>query len=381
MSSYLFLPAPAHGHVNPTLAIAAELVARGNRVTYFLPDRFRPAVESTGAGLRDFAVEPLTPPDNAEGDVAATLGYVADRMLAFAEVAAEPLQKLFDELRPDVVLSEKMAFWATFLVLGRRANGVDFSPSYLLPAIGGAGALPGAIDGTRLTAVAARYGVAEPDPAALLGDTARSTIVFMHRDFHPPLDVDDSVHFVGPVATRPERDPGFPVDELHDAVFVSLGTAFNRRRAFFADCIEAFRGAPEQVVLNHGDGVDPVELPAAPANFVLAPHVPQLAVLRRSRVFVTHGGMNSTMEAIAAGVPMVVVPQMAEQAMTAERVARLGLGVRLDPVDVTPARLASAVRFVADDPGIRSNLRKARELAYQAGGGVRAADLLEEAAR
>ena len=66
-----------------------------------------------------------------------------------------------------------------------------------------------------------------------------------------------------------------------------------------------------------------------PDHFIIRQHVPQLDVLEKAKLFVSHGGMNSTMEAMNAGVPLVVVPQMHEQEVTAKRVDELGLGVHL----------------------------------------------------
>jgi MGT family glycosyltransferase len=65
------------------------------------------------------------------------------------------------------------------------------------------------------------------------------------------------------------------------------------------------------------------------------PFVPQLEMLQRASMFVTHGGMNSTMEALYYGVPMVVLSQMMEQEMTARRIEELGLGVALDQENLT----------------------------------------------
>ncbi|OLT22256.1 hypothetical protein BJF78_07590 [Pseudonocardia sp. CNS-139] len=62
MSRFLFLPAPAHGHVNPTLAVAAELTGRGHEVTYLLPAEFRGPVEAAGATLAEIPGFPGGPP-------------------------------------------------------------------------------------------------------------------------------------------------------------------------------------------------------------------------------------------------------------------------------------------------------------------------------
>jgi hypothetical protein len=117
------------------------------------------------------------------------------------------------------------------------------------------------------------------------------------------------------------------------------------------------------VVLSVGTRTDPSTLVRIPDNFLVRPHVPQLEVLEHTDVFVTHGGMNSVMEAIYYGVPMVVVPQQPEQAMTAARVAELGLGVALEPGQVTAGALRDAVTTISGDAGYRNRLAHTQQAA------------------
>jgi MGT family glycosyltransferase len=100
-------------------------------------------------------------------------------------------------------------------------------------------------------------------------------------------------------------------------------------------------------------------------------------VLRRADVFVSHAGMNSTMEALYHAVPLVTVPQMPEQEANARRVEELGLGCRLDPHELTPERLRALVDEVAADEEIRANLAAMHTAIRKAGGSVAAADAIE----
>lgn len=134
-----------------------------------------------------------------------------------------------------------------------------------------------------------------------------------------------------------------------------------------------------QVVLSVGTRTDLTTIVRIPDNFLVRPHVPQLEVLEHTGVFVTHGGMNSVMEAIYYGVPMVVVPQQPEQAMTAARVAELGLGVALEPGQVTASALRDAVTTVSGDAGgYRSRIAYMQQAARDAGGYLRAADAIQQ---
>jgi MGT family glycosyltransferase len=122
-------------------------------------------------------------------------------------------------------------------------------------------------------------------------------------------------------------------------VYVSLGTLFNADASFYRCCFEALGELDLQVILSVGSNVALASLGRAPVNFHVHSHVPQLDVLRRASVFVTHGGMNSVTESLWYAVPMVVIPQMSEQAMVGRRVEQLGAGVYLSKSEVTAETL------------------------------------------
>jgi MGT family glycosyltransferase len=140
-------------------------------------------------------------------------------------------------------------------------------------------------------------------------------------------------------------------------------------------CIDAFAGSPWHVVMVVGENV---ELPSLPANFEVAPQFPQLAVLQHARVMLCHTGMNSTMESLYYGVPLISVPQMPEQAVNGGRVQELGLGRRLEPESLTAAVLRAAVDEVAADPRIRSNVQRFSQALRSVNGAALGVAALEE---
>jgi MGT family glycosyltransferase len=159
-------------------------------------------------------------------------------------------------------------------------------------------------------------------------------------------------------------------------LYISLGTAFNNQVDFYQMCFDAFAQSGWQVVLSFGTHIDPAALKEPPTNFLIAPHVPQLEVLSRADLFISHGGMNSTMESLWFGVPLVVVPQMIEQEMNAHRVQELGLGLALDKETLTAEKLRAAVEQVAHDPSLYARVQAMQQEIRQAGGYQRAADAI-----
>ena len=87
--------------------------------------------------------------------------------------------------------------------------------------------------------------------------------------------------------------------------------------------------------------------------------------------------MNSTMEGLNAGVPLVAVPQMPEQEITARRVEELGLGKHLQPEDTTAASLREAVSQTDGDPHVLKRIQDMQKHIKQAGGAEKAADEIE----
>jgi MGT family glycosyltransferase len=125
-----------------------------------------------------------------------------------------------------------------------------------------------------------------------------------------------------------------------------------------------------------GTNIGEASLGATPANIVVKQWVPQLDVLRRASVFVSHGGMNSVSESLYYGVPLVVVPQMGEQEIVARQVERLGAGLCLAKEAMTPDRLRQAVHRVLGEGTFREKAALIRASFETAGGAERGADAI-----
>lgn len=142
-------------------------------------------------------------------------------------------------------------------------------------------------------------------------------------------------------------------------------------------CIEAFRDTKWQVIMSVGRTIDPESFKDVPENISIHQHVPQLEILKNAKLFISHGGMNSTMEALNAGVPLVVIPQMPEQEITARRVEELGLGKHLQPEETTVRSLQEAVSKVDDDSELLNRVKDMQKNIREAGGAEKAADEIE----
>lgn len=164
-------------------------------------------------------------------------------------------------------------------------------------------------------------------------------------------------------------------------VFCSLGTLQGARASIFEVVAAACARLGLPLTIAHGgklDGARQARLAGAPR---VEAFVPQRAVLRTASAVVTHGGLNTVLDALAAGVPLVVVPLAFEQGAIAARVARSGAGIVIPRRRLTAAALAEALAAILERPAYRERANALRDEIAAAGGVERAADLVERAMR
>lgn len=382
----LFVALAGHGHVNPTLPLVEEFVRRGHRVDYATAAEHSGAV--TGAGARWVALpslEPFRPPPEVGPEIiAAWLRHFFAALRATYPVLHE---RCITE-RPDVVCYDTTN-WPARIVAGKLgipavqcipnlASNETYSLDEQLTV--GLGADHPAM--VTLAADCARFSAehgVELDFASTMGATEALNLVFVPREFQPAGDsFDERFRFLGPLlGNREQAESWSPPDPEAPVLFISLGTIFTDHPEFYRTCIEAFGDGSWQVAMTVGE-VDTAALGPIPATVDIRPQFPQLAVLRHAAAFVSHAGMNSTMEALYYGVPLITFPQMPEQVANADRIQELGLGERLDAGTVTAETLRAAVTRVASNPGVHANLDRMRKAIRDSGGATRGADVIEE---
>jgi len=379
---------PAHGHTNPTLPVVAELVRRGAHVRYFTTPEFRAQIEGLGATFVDIA--PLLPPDAVRPD--SNLFRLADTLLRATESVVATWLPELRRNPPDVIVHDSLCPWGRTLarLLGVPSVG-SITTFVLSPAAAlSSPALLGEVAGMWVAGAAARqsfrrvaarlraqHGVSYRSPLSVLSQMGETNVVYTSPTLQPAADQRSGrFSFVGPSLSNTHRPLDFDLKDGVPLVYVSLGTLRNDAPMFYRACLRAFEHEPVQIVLSVGAAVEVAALGPVPPNVTVRRSVPQLAVLARTSVFVTHGGMNSVHEALAFGVPMLVVPQGSDQRLVGERVRAVGAGLLLSARRVTPNLLGERVRRLLSDSRYREASARVGAEALSLGGAARAAKVI-----
>jgi zeaxanthin glucosyltransferase len=386
MSSFLFVVPPLVGHINPTVGVATELLARGHRVAWVGHAELVRHLAGQDMTVFDCVAGPaesaIRPPE-LRGPAA--LEFLWSRFLVpLARAMAPGVRTAIDRYQPDALVVDQQALaggllaedlgvpWMTSATTSAELvdplAGMPKVAKWVLDLIADLrsrlGLLPSPVD-PRFSP----YGVLAFSTAELVGALPTST---------------GTVHFVGPsLAIRPSVSD-FPwswLDPTVPTVLVTLGTAnADAGGRFLASCAEALadRATRLRAIL-----VDPTGILVAPAavrsRMLVRAHVPQLELLPRLAAVVCHGGHNTVCESLWHGVPLVVAPIRDDQPIVAQQVVDAGAGVRVRFNRATPAQLGAAVDAVLTPTGgYRTAAAAIGHSFHAAGGAEAAADHLEQ---
>jgi len=192
----------------------------------------------------------------------------------------------------------------------------------------------------------------------------------------PPI-----LHYTGPfVDSRLRPAIEFPWERLdgRPLVYASLGTMQNGSESIFRTIAEACAGLQAQLVISLGGGLDPSRLGTMAGDPIVVRYAPQLEIVKRAAVVITHAGLNTVLESLAEGVPLVALPLGNDQPGVAARIAARGAGVVIPQQKLAAKKLRAAVSKVLDDPTYRSAALTLQKAIAAADGLNRAADIIEE---
>ncbi len=408
---------PLVGHLNPMIALARTLQSRGNDVVFIgIPDT-EPAVLAAGVTFLPYCEE-----EYPVGSMARILGPAATmRGLALAEFAYRNLipglnQAAFKHLPGKLADAGIQALVLdtihSFVELVPMSLGMPYVHVWNVFPVDTTGltppcyfnwpqeATPAArarnVDGWRAIAslLPPLWAVAKPfaqenglninweDPAATHSKLAIITQTPREFDFaESPWP--EHFHYTGPFHSEDDREPiSFPWEQLSGKplIYASLGTLVNGLEEIYRTILNTVAMLPEfQVVVSVGSNLKLDDLGPIPSNTIIVGGAPQIDLLKRASLCITHAGLNTTLETLVQGVPMVAIPIGFDQPGVAARIAYHGVGEFVEVEHLTPKQLLEVLKKVLNDSAYRDRARSFQTLISRLCGLDLAAKVIEQA--
>ena len=374
---------PAHGHTNPTLKVVKELTEAGHEVFYFSFEMFREKIEQAGAAFigcdgYDFDMEDKENADRVGKDKVFATELLVSSTLALDEMTTEKIE----EIKPDVIVSDSVAFWGKLVAMKHRIPYVSSTTTFAFNRYSAKYMKESPWDIAKMLFAMPRInkqikrlqdhgypvrGLLE----IVQNDNETNTIVYTSKYFQPCQETfSDRYHFIGP-SIRPVTEPVMKTAEK--TVYISMGTV-NQNREFYRNCIHVLGKTDWQVIISMGTNTEHFD--HLPANIQIHETVDQMAVLSIADAFITHCGMNSASEGLYFQVPLVLFPQTPEQGAVAKRTEELGAGVRLP--SISEDDILECLKQVLTVPDYKKNAIKVSESFHSCGGAAEARAFLEE---
>lgn len=386
MKKIAFFCIPAHGHTNPMLPVAAELVKRGNTVRFYSFNEFEAKIKTTGAEFIscDSYLPELSEQEKSDlKNVSTTEMTIQDIRITLN--MSSFLDEEFREFCPDVVYTDSVCFWgklnawkhnvpmvvstSTFAFNQISSQYMKNSPRELADLIFGLPKVSKELN--KLKA----YGFKFKSLFSLIqSDNDTDSVVYTSKYFQPYSESFSSHYlFVGPSILSEHK----PKKNDKPLVYVSMGTVINDRPDFYYKCINALHREDVDLIISCGNAVDVTHQRELPENVKVFPYVNQKEILSKASVFITHCGMNSVSESLYMETPMVLYPQTNEQAAVAKRVTEIGAGIML--TNDSMAGIRKAVRKVLQTDSYAKAAQKCAKDFRNSPGIAGAADFIENA--
>jgi MGT family glycosyltransferase len=391
--TYLFALVDGGGTVPPELGVVRRLVERGHHVTVLAEDTMAEEVTVTGAEFRRWATAPNRPSRQAADDPyrdweCRTPLQLFDRLLELQFIGPAPryaadVDAAIADRRPDLVVCSMFVPGA---MAAAESSDIPFDvlmPNvYLLPAAGlppmGLGLRParGVLGRTRDRAIEAlterawakglgpfnelraARGLAPLDRLWEQADHARRQLVLTSATFDFPARFPDNVRFVGAVLDDPAwaNASGTLPTGPEPFVLVAMSSTFQDQGDSIQRVVDALGRLPVRALVTTGPTIDPTTIDRGP-NVAVVAAASHADLLPAADVVVTHGGHGTVVKALAAGVPLVVMPHGRDQADNAARVVARRAGVKVSR-RAKPRAIAHAVTAVLSDPSFASGARR-----------------------
>jgi MGT family glycosyltransferase len=418
VATIAFFPESAYGPTNNCVGIGDVLKKRGHRVVFIVEESFAGALETQGFEERLMRLAP--PPEQEEEPGQFWKDFIRETAPVFRKPTIEQLgefiaptfqalidgaryvddrlREIIDDVRPDVVVEDNVVAFPALPASGRpwvrivSCNPTELKDPEVPPPFSG---YPAA-DRSQWDEYRGEYRRTHADIHADFdafcrerGAPALPELEFIHESPYLNLYLyPDEVDYarVAPLdgtwrnlqaSVRETDAPWEPPEGDAPLIYLSLGSLGSGDVELMRSLIGSLAAAPYRVVVSKGPQHEQLELAG---NMTGSEFLPQVSVLPRVDLVITHGGNNTVTESLRFGKPMVVLPLFWDQYDNAQRLHDTGFGIRLDTYRHAPEELTAAIERLLADPPLRQRLDAVSERLAATPGTVAAADLIERVA-
>lgn len=408
MSHFGVLSYKGTGHLNPLITLSRELVARGHRVTFFHDAELEARIRPHGLGFF-----PIAAPSDSSGDASRRqkpssaipiLRYRIRRTINDMERFLRATPQALTRAGVDALIIDELALAGP--TVAEMLHLPYFVISTSVPHDFGWSA-PRSIAPSKSIFIRLQNALLEISVLRMRGPVRRRLDNFRRQaglgpirqikqvfpelahitqlpqclDF-PRSGLPPTFHYTGPFVDEAARLPTeFPWDQLdgRPVIYASLGTTLKGESTIFHLIAEACDGLGVQLVIALGGRRDPEMFHDMPGKPLIVKDAPQLELLKRAEIVITHAGPNTVFETLMQGKPMIALPKAFDQPAIAARLAWLGAAIVLRPGKLSVQELRSALATVLSDPSYRNAARGIQARIRSTHGLERAADLIEQA--
>jgi len=410
-----FLSLPLTGHLNPMTALARKLQSRGHEVVFIGVPDIEPVVRAADLDFVPFCENeyPLGSIAKTWGGVAKLHGLDVVRYTAreltpgLVKPALEHLPGKIEETGVNALILDtryrllemvpmhlRLPYVQIWNVLHFDSSGSTPLALYSWPHETSPEALARNVAGLQIVheigeammpiaqSYAERNGleIDWSNPAATVSKLAVITQTPKEFDFPIP-HLPPQFYYAGPFHDNEGREPiSFPWEKLtgKPLIYASMGTLVNGLKNVYGTILEAVGEFPEmQVVLSVGRNFNQRDLGPIPSNTIVVRIAPQIELLKRAALCITHAGLNTALEALAQGVPMVAIPIGYDQPGVAARIAYHGVGEFVEIGNLTAPHLSELIAKVKANPSYRDKARWFQKVLGETRGLDIAADIIE----
>lgn len=350
MANIIMVMLPELGHLNATLQLAKSLAVRGHQVFYLGGSDYEAYMQAQGmrfitlgASLGSDAAPPRS--GFSQLDIMESLMEVSfhcrpldERFGGVVEIFRREIKELVESLRPDLFIVDPFVPDIALIVHQLGVPFVFLNTTLFNP-----------LQDTALIT-----------QSPFLAHVPELVLCPGEFDFPQAAANNPRRYYLGASVNLRRREAPFAWHEIDVAkplIYCSLGSqpeVCGRAQYFFQTVVDAIAGLPHyQMILATGNHLHAGNFRSVPSNVLLLNRAPQLQVLEKASVMITHGGLNSIKEAIIFGVPMVVFPCIVDQPMNAARIVYHGLGVKGDMPNLTVAAARTLIERVVKTDSFR----------------------------